>query len=89
MTGITLFYFHKTFSCIGFNIFQDIKRLRVQISIPFRAKYIAVIRLSVTGGGHLEISPRKVNEQNGNRDFFKCKTHVCCVVLFRHPMWLI
>ena len=35
----------------------------VQVSIPFIAKDIAILRLSVTGGGHLEFSHEKVDEK--------------------------
>ena len=41
----------------------------VQVSIPFIAKDIAILRLSVTGGGHLEFSHEKVDEKNGNSVF--------------------
>ena len=46
-----------------------IKRLRVQVSIPFIAKDIAIIRIMVTGGGHLEFSQEKVHEKSGNSFF--------------------
>jgi len=36
-----------------------IKRLRVQVSISFIAKDIAIIRILVTGGGRLELSHEK------------------------------
>ena len=39
------------------------KRLQVQVSIPFVAKEIAIIRLSVTGGSHLEFPQEKVDEK--------------------------
>ena len=35
--------------------------MRVQVSIPFIAKGTAITRLSVTGGGHLELSHEKVD----------------------------
>ena len=40
-----------------------LKRLRVQVSIPFITKDIAILRLSVTGGGD------KVDEKHGNSFF--------------------
>ena len=67
MAGITSLYFHQDNGCIGFIILKKhLKRLRVQVSIPFIAKHIAILRLLVTGGGHLEFSHEKVNEKNGN-----------------------
>ena len=44
---------------------KHIKRLLVQVSIPFIAKDIAIIKLLVTGGNHLEFSHEKVDEKNG------------------------
>jgi len=38
---------------------KHIKRLCVQVSITFVAKYIVIVRLSVIGGGHLEFSHKK------------------------------
>jgi len=46
-----------------------IKRLRVEVFIPFIAKDIAIIRSLVYGGGHLEFSHEKVDEKNG-KSFF-------------------
>ena len=40
---------------------KHIERLQVQVSIPFNAKDIALIRLLVTGGGHLEFSHEKLD----------------------------
>jgi len=34
--------------------------------MPFIAKDIAIIRMLVTGGGHLEFPTKKIDEQNGN-----------------------
>ena len=41
---------------LDFSYFKIIKRFRVQVSIPFIAKDIAIIRLSLNGGSHLEFS---------------------------------
>ena len=40
-----------------------IERLQVQVSIPFITKDIAIIRILVTGGGHLEFSHEKVDKK--------------------------
>ena len=40
-----------------------IERLQVQVSVPFITKDIAIIRILVTGGGHLEFSHEKVDEK--------------------------
>ena len=63
MAGITSVYFHQNNGCIGFIILQHMKRLRVQVSIPFLAIDIALVRLSMTGGGLLEIPLEKVDEK--------------------------
>ena len=42
---------------------KHIKRIRVQVFIPFIAKDVAIIRILVTGGGHLEFSHEKVGEK--------------------------
>ena len=38
-------------------------------SVPIIAKDIAIVRLSVIGGGHLQFSHEKVGEENGNSLF--------------------
>ena len=45
---------------------MHIKRLQVQVYIPFITKDIAIIRILVNAGGHLEFSHEKVDEKNGN-----------------------
>ena len=45
---------------------KHIIRFRIPVSIPFIAKDIAIIRLLVTGGGHLEFFHEKVDGKNGN-----------------------
>ena len=44
---------------------KHIKRLpvQVQVSIPFITRDIAILRLSVTGGGNLEFSHENVDEK--------------------------
>ena len=49
---------------------KHIKRFRVQVSIPFNAEYIAIIRLLVTSGGHLEFSHEKMDGKKW-RQFFQ------------------
>ena len=51
-----------------------IKRLQVQVSIPFITKDIAIIRIFGNGGGHLEFPHEKMDEKNGN-SFFMQSTH--------------
>ena len=51
------------------NTYTAVKRLRVQVSIPFIAKDIAIIRILMTGGGHLEFYHEKMDEKNGNSFF--------------------
>ena len=53
-----------------------IKRLRVQVSIPFIAKGIAIIRILMTGGGHLEFSHEKMDEKNGNSFFYSFRVNI-------------
>ena len=45
---------------------KHLKRLRVQVSIAFIAKDIAILRLSVTSDGHLQFSNERVDEKIGN-----------------------
>ena len=74
MAGITVFNFHQDNGCIGFIILilkKHLKRRRVQVSIPFIAKDIAIIRLSVTGGGHLELSHEKLDKKR--KQFVSCR----------------
>ena len=61
MTGITLFNFIQYNGYIGFIIHR--KRLQVHVSIQFIANDIVIIRLLVTGGGHLEFPHKKVDEK--------------------------
>ena len=62
VAGITFICYQNNGS-IGFlTLSKHIKRLRVQVSIPFIAKYIAIISLSVIGGSHLKFSKHKVDE---------------------------
>ena len=44
---------------------KHINRFRVQVSIPFIDKDIAIIRIWVTGSGHFEFSHENVDEKNG------------------------
>ena len=44
--------------------------------MPFIAKDIAIIRLLVTGGGHLESSHEKVDGQNGNSFFHSFRVNI-------------
>ena len=44
-----------------------IKRLQVQVSIPTIVQDIAIIGISVTGGGHFEFSHKKVDEKIGKK----------------------
>ena len=53
MAGITYFIFIKIMVALDSSYSTKFKRLRVQVSIPFIAKEIVIIRLSVTGGGHV------------------------------------
>ena len=46
-----------------YHISKHIKWLRVQVSILFIAKDVAIIRIVVTGGGHPEFSNENVDEQ--------------------------
>ena len=56
IAGITSFNFHQDNGCIGFIILlKHIKRFLIQVSIPFIAKDIAIIRMLVTGGGQKQI----------------------------------
>ena len=72
MAGITSLYFHQNNGCIGFIILKKhLKRLRVQVSITFIAKDIAIIRILVTGGGHLEFPHENVPEKNWKQFFFQ------------------
>jgi len=64
MAGITSFYFHENNGCIGFIILKTSKTTSSSGSIPFTAKDIAILRLSVTGGGHLECYYENVDEKN-------------------------
>ena len=63
-------FFHQDNSCTGLLTHTSIhiKRLQVQVSIPFITKDIAIMRILVIGGGHLEFSQEKVDEKN--RKFF-------------------
>ena len=46
---------------------EQTKRLRVQVYIQFIAKDIAIIRILVTRGGHLEFTHEKSGRKNGKR----------------------
>ena len=49
MAGITSSYFHQNNGCIGFIILKrHLKRLRIQVSVSFIAKDIAILSISVT-----------------------------------------
>ncbi len=65
MAGIIIFSFLSSIHnrCIRIHIVQSKKQLRVQVSIPFVAKDIANVRLSVIGGGHLEFPQETVDEK--------------------------
>ena len=56
-----LLFFIKIIVPLDSTYFKHIKRLQVQVSIPFNAKEVGIIRLLVTGGGHLEFSHEKVD----------------------------
>ena len=68
---------------------KHIKRFRVQVSIPFNAKYIAFIRLQVTGGGHLEFSHEKVDGKNGNTIISKLHEKSLNVYLLHNCVYYI
>ena len=53
-----------------------IKRLQVQVSIPFITKDIAIIRILVKCGGHLEFSHEKMDEKNGNSFFQSFRVNI-------------
>ena len=63
MAGITLFFSSKKWLHWIRHTSNQIKQLRVQVSILLIAKYLAIIRLSVTGCGHLEFSHENVVEK--------------------------
>ena len=53
-----------------------IKRVQVQVSIPFITKDIAIIKKLVNGGSHLEFSHEKVDEKNGNSFFQSSRVNI-------------
>ena len=48
---------------------KHVKRLRVHVSISFIAKDIAILRLSLTGGDHLEFYHEQLDEKKETVSF--------------------